>query len=74
MGTCIVCGKPALYLDLKLGGMACTRHAGADAQIATVRSLIAALLKAMRSEHVVDRERHVETALIVDRLRPFLND
>lgn len=74
MPNCIVCGKPALYLDLRLKGMACTTHASAEAQVATVRSLMAALLKALRSENVIDRERHTETAHILEQLRPFLKD
>lgn len=74
MARCVVCGQPGLYLDLRQGGMTCVKHAAAEAQVAIVRSLTAALLKAMTAENVIDHARHQETAEIVDRLRPFLKD
>lgn len=72
MATCVVCERPALYYDFKLRGMACAKHAGADVQVAAVRSLTSALLKAITSENILDE--HDEIALIVKQLRPLLKD
>jgi len=63
-----------LYLELMLRGMVCAEHAEAATQVGTVRSLAAALLKSLASDGVLDADRYPETALIVQRLRPFLND
>lgn len=74
MATCVVCGKPAHYLEWSLSGMACAEHAEARTQVGTVRCLTAALLKSLASDGVLDPDRYPETALIVERLRPFLKD
>lgn len=74
MSSCVICGAPALYLDLRLGGMACTQHAAADIQVAALRSLTSALLKAMVCEQMLDGDHHAETRAIVERLRPLLKD
>lgn len=74
MKTCIVCGQSALYFDLRLRGMACTRHASADVQIAAVRSLTAALIKAIAWEQLIEDQDSSEVALIIKQLRPLLKD
>lgn len=74
MKTCIVCGQPALYFDLGLRGMACARHASADVQVAAVRSLTAALIKAIGWEQLIDDQENSEVALIIKQLRPLLKD
>jgi recombinational DNA repair protein (RecF pathway) len=72
MTTCVVCGKPALYYDFHLRGMACAAHASAEVQVAAVRSLTAALLKAIAGEPSLDE--HSEVAQIIRQLRPLLKD
>lgn len=74
MAQCVVCGRPAQYFEWSLKGMACGEHAEDGTQVGTVRSLAAALLKSLASDGVLDPGRFPETSLIVERLRPFLND
>ena len=74
MPICTLCNRPALYYDLRLRAMACAQHAGSDVQVAAVRSLTAALLKALAWEGVVDPEQHGEIQLIIERLKPLLRD
>lgn len=54
--------------------MACGEHASAQTQVRTVRSLVAALVKSLAGDGVLDSGRFPETALIAERLRPFLKD
>lgn len=74
MPTCVVCGKPALYFEFQLHGMACTVHASPAVQVAAVRSLASALLKSIDWEGLIDTEQHTETAAIIKQLRPLLKD
>jgi hypothetical protein len=74
MPLCTLCQQPALYYDLRLGGMACAAHASPDAQIASVRSLTSALLKALTCEVDLQDERHKDTVAIIKQLRPLLKD
>lgn len=74
MPLCTVCRQPALYYDFTLGGMACAAHASPDAQIASVRSLTSALLKALVCEVELEDDRHKDTVAIIKQLRPLLKD
>ena len=70
MTTCVVCDKPALYYDFRLRGMACAVHASAEVQVAAVRSLTAALIKALAGQPSLDEQS--EIAQIIRQLRPLL--
>lgn len=72
MAACIVCGKPGLYYDFHLHGMACAKHAGADVQVAALRNLTSTLVKAISGAQLVDEQS--EIAQIIRQLRPLLKD